>query len=404
MKTGFDQFVIVHRGEFMNFGACCIVLTASWVFAILFHRACDRQARTRSENGGWHILTWSFGVWMVAWMAWFVLYGVKLSGQWLNWDRHTIRMVVGMLSNQNSVWLLFSSYALACGHTWSRNRLTRAAVLVAVLILAFDVALTALGCVMTNGEHPNVFLLPWSAGLSILTPVVLGCAFVCRYKTTSVLFISVFYAALQPFAYGALYLPANRTIRITLASPVALEPRHKDFIDVVNRGDGQREYRIPRCVGPNDLTGVEARAVLRKLRTQSGFVKYARAWLQLRFEDLVFSLLALMKLLWASQVIATVRNCPTDVRCVLRCCERPVPGTSLVIQWKWFYWPLVFVAVVFLCCTLWFYGIDFVVVLVLVQSVLALTLIVGRGGRPLVVLAKHRDGDQPSELANDDVN
>ncbi|MEE9128848.1 MAG: hypothetical protein V3T84_02440 [Phycisphaerales bacterium] len=283
----------------------------------------------------------------------------------------------------NSVCLVLVFYGLTRGDSLDRRTYRRAGYVLAIFVLVFDGLLLLAGWLVTDTEDPDIFLQPWSVAAAMFAPFVVGRAFKLRYSTNSVWVLGCVYALAQPLAYGTAFaLTEDRAVRVAVHQPISFSQPVKPFVSVSEDSDGV-VYQIQRKSDGHVLTGRETRKIIDELKPYVETVSLIRLYVQLRFEDLVFGALALLKLGWAATAIAFLRVAPVDLKPNIRPCTRPEAGSSLFDNWKWFYWSHI-LALGFIFFVIGkYHGLDAMVLHLILTVLIVVAMHLVRRGRPL---------------------
>jgi hypothetical protein len=321
---------------------------------------------------------------MVGCIAWLAIYGTKVVFAAFDLDASWENLVLLCLSDLNSVFLFVACVILIRGDAVDIYYYRAVFFQVLLAIAVVDLGFIACGWQITHGERPELFLQFWSSGLAILIPVVFGRAVSHRYHTSSLLFICTFYGALQPLAYGSVFMPPNRPAVILTSQRVTMDAALSKFVEEVPRGDADFEYRIRQNADGGVLTRKKLDQLLSQFEDYTEGVTRLGVRLHLQFSELVFVLLALLKLAWGAQVLAIMRSRPANVERLTQFCDRPLPHADLVEDWKRYFYGVVVVLACMLVVVVATYGKPLVVVVTAVAGPLALILFAFRHGRPIV--------------------
>lgn len=373
------SFLMSHLGAALNLVVCLVIIGFNLAFIGALSKACEDAAGQKR----WPVIPWLFRRWTWAWVFWLLIYVLKLVACWHHWDAEAVRGVLFVLSDLNSVCLITMTVALSRGASVDVHYYRAVTLLLLFAIVVWDGFLWVCGLALSEGAAPGMFLQVWSAALSVTSPLILGRLFVQRYATQSIWWIGLCYGLMQVFGYGAVLLPDDRAATIETPQQVTFAPDSRGFVRAEEIKPGQYRYVLRRTDGQREITDKIARQLLDAFEGHLDALVWTRAYLRLRVDDILFAILALLKLILGAQMLATVRVAPADLEVVVRTCERPA-GPPLVRRWKAFYWPLIALSLILATVLVGLYGISIVVMLTGVAAPLSAALALTRKGRSLV--------------------
>ncbi len=372
-------FLMSHVGPFLNLFVCVVIVGFNVAFGGPLRKACAE----RGNQQRWALLPWLLQWWTWAWVFWLLIYIVRLAASWNRWDHETVLGALFVLSDLNSVCLIMMTVALSRGESVSLHYYRAVALLLLLAIAVWDLLLWLCGLALTEGDTPGLFLQVWSAALSVTAPLVMGRLFVQRYATQSIWWIGLFYGLTQVFAYGALLLPDGRVATVTTAQPVTFMPDSRGFVRTEVTESGRYQHQLLRSDGRREMNGTIARQLMDAFHGKLDPITGMRIYLQLCFDEILFALLALLKLIYGAQMLATLRIAPANMEQLLRSCDRPT-GASLVEKWKAFYWPLIVLSLLVAFFVVALYGMGVLVMLASIAAPLSAVLTLTKKGRSLV--------------------
>lgn len=313
--------------------------------------------------------------------------------RWLTEDQISPFVMI-LLSDVNSLFMLATFYVLSRGSNvtlQSPGQLLLVFVVIMAGVISVDLLLYKLS-EFVFPSFPLLFIRPWSVALAVSAPYMIGRAFKKRYGTNSVWVFGVAYALCQPLAYGAIFFPTDvdhRKIVVCIQnekkedlSPAAqslLTPHIERDMSRVANDHGLYLVRIPEPSSDGMRTKWSDIDVILDAAVSEGLV---RAWIQLKFESMLFTLLATLKVLFCAHIMLHIQRVPSKIR-VPTLEDNTAPGFQNTKPWdcliegyKYWFFSLLVVAASMVGILLVLHGFDvkvtavFAVVGVLISSML----------------------------------
>lgn len=353
-------------GDSLNLIVCGLLFVTAKVYEFSLARA-----QRDHKQAGLKYLRDAAHWWSYSWLVWSALYLVRVfepsiirTLERMGFDGtaaegHFLSVVELMLSDLNSLCILYVFYLVSRGPIPEDDEATVQRLFVAIGcgIFALDGAWVFLGSKLLAASRPAVFLRSSSMCLAIGCMFMLGRALKARFGTNSVWVLTLAYSVLQVFAYGANALPddpAHRQILVHASdAQVASVPQRfaSHVVDVASdppSGGGPQARRrqvlqvVESAAGREVLAPEEVNEILTALAVP--LVSWPR--LQLCFDSMLFSLLAIMKLLIGMNVFAQMQRVPPPIGADrLPMHEHrwtslmgPLDGVGGVKEFKIYYW------------------------------------------------------------------
>ncbi len=334
-----------HFGDMANILACIVVWFMTLLFRVGLKVQCTSRAHdaaaspdsdTQKDSHGWYLISWAFNCWSVAWLLWILLYLVKIVFPQVVTLAPYTRLTMTVLSDLNSLCLLLAFYGLSRGRSASIEAAKAAGPIAVFVLLAIVGMYWITSGLVTDKNDFSLFLIPWSIGLAMFAPFALGRAFRLRYGTNTAWILGTVYALLQPFAYGiALSATPVGVATVIVKRGATVDPELAAHVKIESTTPKSEVWVISKYVGDTQLMPYEINALLSGLREHMPSYSRWIAKLQLQFDDLVFAILALMKLIWGGALIAYFRLQPVDVKRAVTYRQPPSgPTANMVPHWK----------------------------------------------------------------------
>lgn len=319
----FDSLLTYHSGEVLNVLVCVPVFLVCLLYRFGLEAEKARPATDGIDAAGLSALKWAYSCWTGAWACWVFLYGFMLSIAWRGVS-DDISFLTILLSDFNSAVLCLVALTIFFG-VFEQGRSIRFIIVLVVLVLV-DGLLWLAGSQASNDKNQLAFLGPWSTGLAMFAPVAVGYAFKLRYGGTTTFLLACVYAFLQPFAYGSAftesisgYATLHSKAKITISDEFDAH-----VTEIANTGGGfSYELKTSDSSFRNRLTGEQIRELIEQFPSKNiGVLAGHRAYLQLRFDDLLYVFLALLKLFWGAALTWNMISAPESMKSVVNGCAQ----------------------------------------------------------------------------------
>jgi len=355
------KLLMEHVGDALNILVCAFVVLFNLSFAGSLERGCTKKASNEKDRAAWGVLVWSFWTWTGSWFFWFAMYAIRLVGAGFRIDPAATSPVVQLLSDWQSLFLFVASYAIvrAGDPDVTPRSLGRNLVMLIIAALLLDAFLYVNGLLVAGFRNGDSLLRPWSMAISVFAPFAFGLALKLRYKSNWVLFWTGIYAFAQPFAYGAAFdATGGRVVEIIVSSKPALLPPLLPFVELVDEDATATSYTywIRREAGGMRMTGREVRDVLALFKSQMETIAYWTAYVQLRYEEVIFGFLAVMKLILCATIVFYIRIAQPDMEPNVRVSAPATERKSLVDSWNVYFRWFVGAAALMLATVIWVHG------------------------------------------------
>lgn len=304
----------MNYGVWCNVAVCLLIVLASIWYAVTI----GKQIRKHSLGESHSFQLVALHLWICAWIAWCALFLFRLDSSqgWIGSDEASL-----FLSDCNSLFFLACFFVLSRGHsvtsdhTGGQIALAMGAVLAVAAVFAFLLCLLA--HFFLGPEYRCVYLNFWSVALSVMAPVMLGRAFVKRFGTRSLWGVAIVYALFQPIAYGTRFFPeAHKRLEVCLPDRVLVDIQEKQRLVLSTSATpgiapDVRRYTVTEFA---KLSEDDMHTIASNATGPGSFV----AWLRLRGSSVLFSVLAILKLVFAALFLQQI--------------QRVAPGTESTVK------------------------------------------------------------------------
>jgi hypothetical protein len=424
-------FSMAHVGDILNVFVCAFVVLFNLSFAYQLEAGCRERATNQEETAAWPVIVWSFWVWASSWFFWFWIYVIRLVGAGQRIDPGFTSPLVQLLSDLQSACIFIASYAiLRAGHRGvTRDSCQKNLVMLLVATVILDALLYVNGLLVAGFGDADTLLRPWSMATSVFAPVAIGLALGLRYVSLWPLLWTGMYAFAQPFAYSAAFdstttkavqievsnevaVPApleahmklvrkdaqssrytykvtgnsttSKVVPIVVAKEVAISEPLQPYVrfdkDIQN---GRYTYEVTRDAAEKRMTGRQVREVLALFEEQMEFPYYWGVYIQLRYDEIIFVFLAVMKLVLCATCVFYYRIKQADVEPNIHVSLPIVDHVPLVGTWRTYFSVFVGGAIVLLVIVAQVHGPELTVIFGLFGFVIGIVGVIRRGPRAL---------------------
>lgn len=209
-----------------------LVCSAAALFSHAFARALKLSAKANPldepRQSGRDAVFFAFSMWKLSWVGWLALYLLKVvrdlsdfSDKFrgiknaINDDSFDLLMV--LFSDMNSMCLLIAAWTLMRGHVVTVRFQRRARCFILGIALG-DLILWHAGSWIQTGAPRTFYLQHLSMVIAMTAPFLFGRAVRHVYATNTLWILALAYAALQPAAYGLVFLPNGEQVYASFAS------------------------------------------------------------------------------------------------------------------------------------------------------------------------------------------